>query len=212
LKLWLQAKQFIVTLLNMENVIAIILGYISGSIPYGLLLSKLAGLGDVRSIGSGNIGATNVLRTGNKSIAALTLLCDALKGTLPVLLAYQMWGINPALLASFSAMAGHIFPIWLKFKGGKGVATLIGVVFGLHWPLGLTFLAVWLLTAIAFKFSSLAALTASLLLPLCAATFGRSDLILPLGCLTLIVWITHRANIQRLLNKTESKINLSSKK
>jgi acyl phosphate:glycerol-3-phosphate acyltransferase len=192
--------------------LATLIGYISGSIPYGLLLSKMAGLGDVRSIGSGNIGATNVLRTGNKSIAALTLLCDALKGTLPVLFANHLWGTNAALFAGFAAMAGHIFPIWLRFKGGKGVATLIGVVFGLHWQLGLAFLVVWLLTALAFKFSSLAALTASLLLPLFAASFGRSDLILPLGCLMLIVWITHRANIQRLLNKTESKINLSSKK
>jgi acyl phosphate:glycerol-3-phosphate acyltransferase len=196
----------------MENVFAILIGYVSGSIPYGLLLAKLAGLGDVRAIGSGNIGATNVLRTGNKPIAILTLVCDALKGALPVLFANEVWGINAALLAGFAAMAGHIFPIWLRFKGGKGVATLIGVVFGLHWPLGITFLVMWLLMAFVFKFSSLAALTASVLLPVAASLLGRPDLIIPCGLLALIVWITHRANIQRLLNKTESKINLSSKK
>jgi acyl phosphate:glycerol-3-phosphate acyltransferase len=196
----------------MENLIAVILGYLSGSIPYGLLLTKLAGLGDVRAIGSGNIGATNVLRTGNKLLAILTLLCDALKGTLPVLFANHMWGLNAALLTGFAAMAGHIFPIWLKFKGGKGVATLIGVVFGMHWPLGITFLAIWLLIAFAFKFSSLAALIGSVLLPAAASLLGRPDLIIPTGILAMIVWITHRPNIQRLLNKTESKINLRSKK
>jgi acyl phosphate:glycerol-3-phosphate acyltransferase len=196
----------------MENVIAITVGYISGSIPYGLLLTQLAGLGDVRTIGSGNIGATNVLRTGNRPLAILTLLCDALKGTLPVIVANHMWGLNATLFAGFAAMAGHIFPIWLNFKGGKGVATLIGVIFGLSVLLGTHFLMCWLLMAITWQYSSLAAITAAAVIPIFAYFDGRPDLIIPLVFFAIIIFITHRANIQRLLSKTESKINLRSKK
>jgi glycerol-3-phosphate acyltransferase PlsY len=196
----------------MEYLFASIIGYLSGSIPYGLILTKLAGLGDVRAIGSGNIGATNVLRTGNKLLAFTTLLFDGLKGTLPVLIACFAWNLNAALVAGFAAMAGHIFPIWLKFKGGKGVATMIGVVFGLHWPLGLVFLGLWLIMALLFRMSSLSALTAAALSPFAASFMGRTDLMLPIAALAIIIFITHRANIQRLLSQTESKINLGSKK
>ena len=196
----------------MQFLMAAILGYAFGSVPFGLLLTKAAGLGDVRKIGSGNIGATNVLRTGNKGVAIATLLCDILKGTIPVLIAGHFWGVDAMLVAGFAAMAGHIFPVWLGFKGGKGVATLIGVLFGLYWPLGLIFLAVWLAIAFAFKFSSLSALISAALLPIWAWGLGRAELALPLGLLAIIVWIMHRANISRLLNGTESKISLSSKK
>jgi acyl phosphate:glycerol-3-phosphate acyltransferase len=196
----------------MQYFLSAILGYVLGSVPFGLLLTKAAGLGDVRSIGSGNIGATNVLRTGNKPIAIATLLCDMLKGTIPVLIAAHHYDFNASLVAGFAAMAGHIFPVWLGFKGGKGVATLIGVLFGLHWPIALIFLAVWLAFAFAFKFSSLAALASSMLLPIWALLLGHLELALPLALLAVIVWITHRANISRLMNKTETKISLSSKK
>ena len=196
----------------MQYFLSAILGYVFGSVPFGLLLAKAAGLGDVRSIGSGNIGATNVLRTGNKPIAIATLLCDVLKGTIPVLIAAHYIDFNASLVAAFSGMAGHIFPVWLGFKGGKGVATLIGVLFGLYWPIALIFLAVWLAFAFAFKFSSLAALASSMLLPIWALLLGHLELALPLALLAVIVWITHRANISRLMNKTESKISLSAKK
>ena len=196
----------------MNEISAAILGYVFGSIPFGLLLTKAAGLGDVRNIGSGNIGATNVLRTGNKAIAAATLLCDILKGTIPVLIAAHFWGGDAAIIAAFGAMAGHIFPVWLRFKGGKGVATLIGVLFGLYWPLAVIFISVWVIVATAMKYSSLAALTSSSLLPIWAWGFGRSDLVLWLVVLTAIVWITHKANILRLISRTESKISFGSKK
>jgi acyl phosphate:glycerol-3-phosphate acyltransferase len=196
----------------MQYFLSAILGYVLGSVPFGLLLTKAAGLGDVRSIGSGNIGATNVLRTGNKPIAIATLLCDVLKGTIPVLIAAHYYDFNASLVAGFAAMAGHIFPMWLGFKGGKGVATLIGVLFGLYWPIALIFLAMWLAFAFAFKFSSLAALASSMLLPIWALLLGHLELALPLTLLAVIVWITHRANISRLMNQSESKISLSSKK
>lgn len=196
----------------MDEIIAAVLGYVFGSVPFGLILSKAAGLGDVRNIGSGNIGATNVLRTGNKGIAFATLLCDLLKGTIPVLIAARYYGFDASLFAAFGAMAGHIFPIWLGFKGGKGVATLIGVLFGLHWQLAVIFLAVWVIVATALEYSSLAALVSSALLPIWAWGIGRHDLILPLLALTIIIWVMHRTNILRLISRTESKISLSSKK
>jgi acyl phosphate:glycerol-3-phosphate acyltransferase len=195
----------------MENIFAAILGYFCGSIPFGLLLTRAAGLGDVRKIGSGNIGATNVLRTGNKSIAAITLLCDALKGTIPVLLSEHIWDHGSGMFAAFGAMAGHIFPVWLGFKGGKGVATFIGILFGIYWPLGLIFLVLWLAMAFTCKYSSLAALVASFTLPFVAIFLGRNELALPIAALGAVIWFMHRANIQRLLAGTESKINLSSK-
>jgi len=195
----------------MDFVIAALVGYVCGSIPFGLILSKAAGLGDVRKIGSGNIGATNVLRTGNKKIAALTLLCDAAKGALPVLLVLNYLGSSAALVAAFGALLGHIFPIWLGFKGGKGVATFIGILLGLAWPMGLIFLALWLAIALLFKMSSLSALIASAAMPVVAWALGRADLALPVLALAAIVWIMHRANISRLLAGTESKIDLAKK-
>jgi acyl phosphate:glycerol-3-phosphate acyltransferase len=194
---------------GMGMIISILFGYLCGTIPFGLLLTKSAGLGDVRKIGSGNIGATNVLRTGNKKVAALTLFCDALKGAVPVLLMSWLYGPQGGILAGLAAFFGHLFPLWLGFKGGKGVATNIGVLFGLYWPLGLLFLAVWLAMAFMFRRSSLSALTASLLSPLWAFLLDRGDAILPAAIMGIAIWIAHRANIARLLRGEEPAISLS---
>ena len=182
-----------------------IIGYCCGSIPFGLLLAKWAGLGDVRAVGSGNIGATNVLRMGNKKIAALTLLCDGMKGFLPVFAASLADAPFAMIAAGLGALAGHVFPVWLKFKGGKGVATGLGVIFGWSWIVGLIFCAVWLASFFAMRISSVGALLATL-----AAVIAAYVLKLPLGVwpfaiLTLVVWVTHRANIQRLLKGEEPK-------
>lgn len=180
-------------------------GYLCGSIPFGLLLTRVAGLGDVRSIGSGNIGATNVLRTGRKDLAALTLLGDALKGTAAVLIAGQ-WGPDTAVLAGLGAFAGHLAPVWLKFRGGKGVATYVGVLLGLVWPAALVFAAIWIAVAYLTRYSSLAALTASLATPVVLALMAawqQAELFL---LLTILLWIAHRQNISRLLSGTEGRI------
>jgi len=198
-----------VTFLDM--LIALVGGYLCGSIPFGLILTKSAGLGDVRQIGSGNIGATNVLRTGNRLVAALTLVCDALKGTVPVLAMGWFAGTQAAVLAGLAAFFGHLFPLWLGFKGGKGVATAIGVLLGLSWPLGLIFMAVWVVMAVLFRISSLSALTASLLTPLWAILLDRADLLLPVSVLAVAVWLTHRANIVRLLRGEEPRFSLARK-
>ena len=190
-------------------IVSVVFGYLCGTIPFGLILSKSAGLGDIRKIGSGNIGATNVLRTGNKKMAALTLICDALKGTVPVVLMSALYGSQAAILAGLAAFFGHLFPLWLGFKGGKGVATSIGVLLGLFLPLGLTFITVWIAMAYAFRISSLSALTASALTPLWAWLFGRTDLLLPALVLGVAIWIMHRANIARLLKGEEPQISLS---
>lgn len=190
-------------------IVAILAGYLCGTIPFGLILTKSAGLGDVRKIGSGNIGATNVLRTGNKKVAALTLILDALKGTAPVLAMIWLFGPQAGILAGLAAFFGHLFPLWLGFKGGKGVATNIGVLFGLFWPLGLIFIGLWILMAAVFRISSLAALTASILSPLWAYLLGRGDLVLPAAIMGIAIWITHRANIARLLKGEEPKIGKS---
>ncbi len=191
--------------------VSIAAGYLSGSIPFGLLLTRWAGLGDVRSIGSGNIGATNVLRTGSKKIAALTLACDALKGTAPVLLMNCLGNESAALLAGLGAFAGHLFPVWLGFKGGKGVATFIGILLGLAWPLALLFIACWLALAFTFRISSLSALTSSAVVALAAWATGRTTLVIPLVALAALIWWTHRANIGRLLSGKEPRIDLGSK-
>lgn len=195
----------------MVSFIAVLIGYICGSIPFGLLLAKAAGLGDVRSIGSGNIGATNVLRLGNKKIAALTLLLDGVKGAVPVLLLTQFGGPQAGMIAGLAAMAGHIFPLWLGFKGGKGVATSLGVLFGLYWPLGLIFAALWLGLAFVFRFSSLAGLASSALTPLWAYLMGRPDLVIPTALIALVIWIMHRTNIERLMKGSEPKIDLQKR-
>lgn len=189
-------------------VAAALVGYGLGSIPFGLLLTRAAGLGDVRNIGSGNIGATNVLRTGNKKLAAATLLFDLLKGTAAVIL---VRALMPAVaeadtLAGVAAFLGHLFPIWLGFKGGKGVATYIGVLLGLFWPAVLIFAGVWIAIAYFSRYSSLAALVATVVVPLALWGLGESILAMVFGLLTAIVWVKHHANIRRLLAGTEGRI------
>ncbi len=196
----------------MTSFLAVLIGYVCGSIPFGLLLTRAAGLGDVRSIGSGNIGATNVLRTGNKRIAALTLFLDGLKGAVPVLLLTYYGSPQAGMIAGLAAMAGHIFPVWLDFKGGKGVATSLGVLFGLFWPLGLIFIALWLALAFAFRMSSLAGLVTSALTPLWAYLLGcTTELILSTVIIAVVIWIMHRANIARLMKGEEPKIDLQKR-
>jgi glycerol-3-phosphate acyltransferase PlsY len=185
---------------------ALLLGYLLGSIPFGLLLTKLAGHGDIRAIGSGNIGATNVLRTGNKWIAAATLLGDLLKGTVAVLLADYFLGDDAALAAGLGAVLGHIFPVWLRFKGGKGVATYLGVALALAWPVAAVFGLFWLVTALLFRRSSLAGLVASFATPFAMFAFHGTRAALLFVLLTAIMWIKHTANIERLLAGTEPKI------
>ena len=189
----------------MTAAFAFVFGYLLGSIPFGLLLTRAAGGPDIRAIGSGNIGATNVLRTGNKVLAAATLLCDMLKGTIAVLAAAR-YGADPALAAALGAFLGHLFPVWLKFKGGKGVATYIGLLIGLHWPTALLFCIVWLVVAAATRYSSLAALVASALTPFALWYFGLPNVAALLLLLTVLLWFMHRANIARLLNGSEGKI------
>ena len=189
--------------------IAFGIGYLLGSIPFGLLLTRAAGAPDVRTIGSGNIGATNVLRTGRKGLAALTLLLDMLKGTAAVLLASAYAGHDASLFAGFAAFLGHLFPIWLKFKGGKGVATYIGVLLGVYWPGMLIFCAIWLIVAFASRYSSLAALVASALTPAALYGLGLPGPATLFFALTLMLWFMHRANIRRLLAGTEGKIGSS---
>jgi glycerol-3-phosphate acyltransferase PlsY len=182
-----------------------LLGYLLGSIPFGLILTRLAGLGDIRAIGSGNIGATNVLRTGRKGLAAATLVLDALKGTTAVLIGWR-WGLHAALAAGLGAFAGHCFPVWLKFRGGKGVATYLGVLLGLHWPTMLITALVWGGTAAATRYSSLSALIATLAAPMVLLLFGNSEMAMMASALAAIVWFRHRANIARLLSGEETRI------
>ncbi len=186
--------------------VAFVIGYLLGSIPFGLILTKLAGTQDLRSIGSGNIGATNVLRTGKKGLAAATLLGDLLKGTAAVIIAGSLWGPNAAMLAGFGAFLGHLFPLWLKFKGGKGVATYIGVLLGLFWPAAAIFGAIWIATALTTRYSSLSALIAGLLTPIFLWFFGHPALASLFAVLTLLLFWTHRENIKRLQAGTEGKI------
>jgi len=186
--------------------LAAVLGYLLGSIPFGLIITRLAGERDIRGIGSGNIGATNVLRTGRKDLAAATLVCDLLKGTVAVLIAAHFGGEATAIVAGLAAFLGHLFPVWLKFKGGKGVATYIGVLLGLCWPAALIFGAIWLAAAALFRYSSLAALIASALTPPALLALGRPKAAELFFVLTILIWIMHRANIRRLLGGTEGKI------
>lgn len=186
-----------------------LLGYLLGSIPFGLLLTKAAGLGDIRGIGSGNIGATNVLRTGRKGLAAATLLLDALKGAAAVLLA-RAWGNETlALYAGLAAVIGHLFPVWLGFKGGKGVATGLGVLLAASWPIGVIACAVWLVVAAAARFSSLAALAAFASAPLAALGLEEFAVVKLAFTVAVLVFVRHQANIRRLLNGTEPRIGRS---
>jgi glycerol-3-phosphate acyltransferase PlsY len=184
---------------------ALILGYLLGSIPFGLIFTRMAGLGDVRKIGSGNIGATNVLRTGRKGLAAATLIGDALKGTVPVLIAAQ-WGPQFATVAALGAFLGHLFPIWLKFKGGKGVATFIGVLIGLNPLAALIFALIWLGVAFASRYSSLSALVASAATPIVLWLLGEPGMAGMTIILVALLWWKHSQNISRLLAGSEGKI------
>jgi glycerol-3-phosphate acyltransferase PlsY len=185
-------------------------GYLLGSLPFGLIVTRLAGAGDVRTIGSGNIGATNVLRTGGKGLAALTLLGDMLKGTAAVLIAAWWGGNDLAIVAGLGAVLGHIFPAWLGFKGGKGVATYIGVLIAFSWPIAATFGVIWGVVAYFTRYSSLSGLIASAATPLLLLLNGDDRVALLFVALTVLVWIMHRTNIARLKAGTEPKIGQSS--
>jgi glycerol-3-phosphate acyltransferase PlsY len=180
-------------------------GYVFGSVPFGLLLTRLAGLGDVRKIGSGNIGATNVLRTGRKGLAALTLLFDAGKGAAAVLIA-AMFGPDTMIVAGYGALIGHLFPVWLRFKGGKGVATALGIMLGISWPTALVCLAVWIAVAAITRYSSLAALVATFIVPFVAWWLATPQIAEFGAALAAIIWLRHLANIRRLLRGDETRI------
>jgi len=196
---------------SLSLLVALALGYLLGSIPFGLLFTRLAGAGDLRAIGSGNIGATNVLRTGRRDLAAATLVADCLKGTVAVLVASALFGPDGAMLAGLGAFLGHVFPVWLKFKGGKGVATYLGVLIGLclpspSWPAVLAFAVVWLGTAFATRYSSLGALLASLVTPIILIFVFQDRTGGLFVVLTAILWWRHADNIRRLFAGTESRI------
>ena len=197
--------------LNPYTIAALVLGYLLGSIPFGLVLTRAAGLGDVRDIGSGNIGATNVLRTGNKGIAALTLLLDLLKGTAAVLIGHAIGALGgvailASLVAGFAAFIGHTYPVWLGFKGGKGVATYIGILLGLNWPGALAFCSVWLLVAILSRYSSLSAIVAAIVTPIWLLTVGDYATAILAALLSVLLIYKHRANIHRLVAGEEPRI------
>ena len=187
-------------------------GYLLGSIPFGLILTRLAGLGDIRQIGSGNIGATNVLRTGNKALAAATLILDGAKGAVAVLLAQHFYGPDAAVVAGAGAFLGHLFPVWLKFRGGKGVATTIGIFLALAWPVGLIACAVWLLVALLFRYSSLAALIAVAAAPVAAWFLANHQTAGLALFLAVVIWQRDHENIGRLLKGREAKISLGGSK
>jgi glycerol-3-phosphate acyltransferase PlsY len=190
---------------SLHDLLALLIGYLLGSIPFGLLLTRLAGHGDVRHIGSGNIGATNVLRTGNKPLAALTLVLDVLKGTAAVLIAAR-FGPGAAILGGLGAFLGHLFPVWLGFRGGKGVATYIGVLLGLYWPGAIAFCATWLLVAAVTRYSSLSALAASAVIPLLLFAIGKTEMALLFLVFTLLLFWRHADNIGRLRRGEEGRI------
>ncbi len=183
-----------------------LLAYLLGSIPFGLLITRALGLGDLRAIGSGNIGATNVLRTGNKAAAAATLLLDAGKGAVAVLLARHFAGETAAMVAGLAAFLGHLFPVWLRFRGGKGVATWLGIMLALAWPVGLAACGTWLATAALLRYSSLAALVATATVPFWLGLLGPSAAIPLALVLAALVWLRHRTNIARLRAGTEPRI------
>ncbi len=186
--------------------LALVLGYLLGSIPFGVVLTRLFGAGDLRSIGSGNIGATNVLRTGRKGLAAATLVLDTLKATAAVVLAWWLLGPPTALAAATGAILGHLYPVWLRFRGGKGVATFLGGLIGLAWPAAIAFAVVWLAVAWATRYSSVAALAATAVSPLVALLIGLDEVAVVFALLAVLVWFKHSANIGRLLRGVEPKI------
>lgn len=194
--------------MSQSVIVALAVGYLLGSIPFGLLLTRWAGLGDIRNIGSGNFGATNVLRTGNRWLAAATLLLDAGKAAAAVLIIRYVYPdtIMPYVLAGFAAFIGHLFPVWLGFKGGKGVATYIGAMLAINWPVGAIFCAVWLFIALVRRISSLAALTAAATAPIFAYVFSGPHLAGTAAVMSVLLFFKHRENIVRLLNDTEPRI------
>jgi glycerol-3-phosphate acyltransferase PlsY len=192
--------------LSWNSALALAIGYLLGSLPFGLILTRLAGLGDIRAIGSGNIGATNVLRTGRKGLAGLTLLGDGVKGTVAVLLVGAFLAAPAPLVAGFGAFLGHLFPVWLRFRGGKGVATYLGVLAGLSWPAAIVFALAWLGVAALSRFSSVSALAASLITPPVLALMGERQAAWLYLILTAILWLRHAGNIRRLWAGTESRI------
>jgi glycerol-3-phosphate acyltransferase PlsY len=192
-----------------QSLFAFVLGYVCGAIPFGLVLTRVAGTSDLRAIGSGNIGATNVLRTGRKDLAALTLLLDLLKGTIAVLIVAHFAPGSPELFAALGAFLGHLFPVWIGFKGGKGVATFLGCLFSVAWPAGLAFAIVWLAVAYLTRYSSAAALAASALTPVVLLVMGQTGAGLMFGLMAIFLWAKHRQNISRLLAGTESRIGKS---
>jgi glycerol-3-phosphate acyltransferase PlsY len=190
--------------------IVAILGYLLGSIPFGVLITRAMGLGDLRQIGSGNIGATNVLRTGNKGAAAATLLLDAAKGGVAVLIARAMVGPDAAQIAGLTAFLGHLYPVWLNFRGGKGVATFLGTLLALAWPVGLAACATWAVTAAVTRISSLSALVAAALAPLWLLLFGHRDMVVLAILLAALVFLRHKANIARIRAGSEPRIGARS--
>jgi acyl phosphate:glycerol-3-phosphate acyltransferase len=188
---------------------ALAFGYVLGAIPFGIVITRLCGIDDLRSIGSGNIGATNVLRTGRKQLAAATLAGDALKGTAAVLIA-GAWGPHAALIAGLGAFLGHLYPVWLGFRGGKGVATYLGILAGLAWPAALIFAFFWLITAYLIRYSSLAALVACTVTPFVLALLGEAQIAWLFATLTVLIYLTHRTNIARLLRGEEGRIGAGS--
>ena len=190
-------------------ILSLVLGYLLGSVPFGLLFSYALGEGDVRKIGSGSIGATNVLRTGNYAAAALTLLFDALKGAAPVLIARALWGADAGLFAGLAAFLGHLFPVWLGFKGGKGIAVSLGILLALYWPVAVLALASWIAILAAFRISSLSALAAAVLTPLYMFLFHRPHETMLAVLLAVLVFVAHRENVRRLLRGEEPRIGQS---
>jgi glycerol-3-phosphate acyltransferase PlsY len=203
------SEQFLTALPNWA--IAFAFGYLAGAIPFGLIITRLAGTRDIRAIGSGNIGATNVLRTGRKDLAAATLACDALKGTAAVLAVSHFSGDNLAMAAGLGAFLGHLFPVWLKFKGGKGVATFIGLLIAFAWPVALGFCVIWLMFAAATRYSSLSALIASAATPAMLWGLGGPREAGLFALLTALLWAMHRGNIARLIAGTEGKIGAAAR-
>ena len=194
--------------LGLMNIFLVILfAYLIGSIPFGIIISKIMGLGNLRNIGSGNIGATNVLRTGNKLAAILTLIFDLLKGAIAVIITYYIFNDTTAQIAALSSFLGHCFPIWLKFKGGKGVATFIGISLALYWPAGILICLTWVLTAYLSRISSLSALISSLSSILWVWILGVPSAVFVMTVLTILIWYRHIENIKRIIKNTEPKIN-----